>query len=652
MCGLAGYYNISRSSFSVNKTLLHKMQQAIAHRGPDSAGIWVSQDYQLGLAHRRLSIVDLSNAATQPMIDKDNTVVISFNGEIYNHQALKKELEGYGHKYFSKSDTETLLYAYKEWGIECLDHLDGMFACALFDMKHNELYLIRDRMGIKPLYFSIQEGILSFASEIKALWQLPWMHKEINPQALYHYLTYLVTPAPMTLYKGVYKLPAGFYVNVDAKRTMTFHEWYNPIDQINNKEGKDNEQEEFYVEQIRTLLREAVRKRMMADVPLGVFLSGGIDSSLLVALMSEYTDRVKTFTISFADGPEYSEVTWARIVAKQFNTDHHEIVITEKEAFDFFQKMIYYQDEPIADCVCIPLYYVAQLLKQSGVTVVQVGEGSDELFCGYQSYVDYLTVQRYCNYAQRVIPAFARKSIYSIAATLFSGKHHQLNIMKNWAEEKNIFWSGATAFIENNKRDIFNFICHEIEPDPIIEQIYGGFKQQLDSYTIVDYHLQRLYQLNPSADFLQSMIYLELKHRLPELLLMRVDKMTMATSVEGRVPFLDYKLVEFALNIPTKLKYKHGLTKYILKKAAEDILPHEIIYRKKVGFAAPISRWFKHGRYFKPYFNDVIHNKHGYWRDYLDSDKINKLFIDNNQKGCDYSLQLWVLQNVMALDFV
>lgn len=649
MCGIAGYFNISSSQFSLDDALLDKMQKSMIHRGPNGYGIWKSEVHQLALVFRRLSIIDLSDAGMQPMMDAEKTVIITFNGEIYNHLALRKELEACGYTYFSNSDTETILYAYKQWGMSFLDRLEGMFAIALFDMQKNELYLIRDRIGVKPLYFSIQGGILSFASEIKTLWQLPWLTKKINKNSLYHYLTFLTTPAPSTLYEGIYKLPSSFYAKIDAHRTMSFHEWYTPIKMLSAAEQQEFEEEQFCIDGIRSLLRQAVEKRMMSDVPFGVFLSGGIDSSLNVALMSEFTDKVKTFNVSFSDGPEYDEVQWARKVAQLYKTEHHEIVISEKESFEFFEKMVYHQDEPLADCVCIPLYHVSKLCKDSGVTVVQVGEGSDELFCGYSTYArDIDFYYHYWNPSQKFLPAFAKQSISHLASYMMPNALNRLDIIKNWASNKHLFWSGATAFSETWKYAMMN-AKHE-EADPMIGRMYPGLKLHESTYEIIEYHLGKLKKLKPEADFLTRMIYLELKQRLPELLLMRVDKMTMATSVEGRVPFLDHKLVEFAMHIPSHFKYRNGQTKYILKKAAEGILPNDIIYRKKMGFAAPTKRWFKHGRYFKPYWHDLVASKRSQWKDYVDMNYVDRLYAMNQKAGHDYSVQLWALQNVFALE--
>ena len=304
----------------------------------------------------------------------------------------------------------------------------------------------------------------------------------------------------------------------------------------------------------------------------------------------------------------------------------------------------------------MPLYYVSKLLKDSGVTVVQVGEGSDELYCGYQNYANYLDTYNTYYKPTRFIPRQVKQAGVWLAAQLFHTKTYRRGLLEQWASEQNLFWSGALAFPELSKKNLFSntTYVHEssYEHDPILERIYPGFDQQLNSYAIVDYHLQKLRELDPQADFLKSMIYLELKQRLPELLLMRVDKMTMATSVEGRVPFLDHKHVEFALQIPTNLKYKNGVTKYILKKACEGILPHDVIYRKKVGFAAPIARWFKDGHYFRTYFQELTKKKRGSFQDFLNMQEIQAMRIRTELGQADHSVYLWVLQNFLAHELV
>ncbi len=648
MCGFAGYISCGKQ-FVVDSEVLKKMHTTIAHRGPDGHGVWVSEQHRAALVYRRLSIIDLSDAGSQPMFDAQRTTVIIFNGEIYNYRKLRTELEGYGYHFSSQTDTEVFLYAFKHWGIACLDKLEGMFAAVLGNLITDEWYCVRDRMGIKPFYFSLEGGYLSFASEIKALWHLSWLPKKLNQQALYHYLTFLVTPAPYTLYQGIYKLPAGMFIKMDAAKEVTFHEWYNPLIPKITYAQSDITSEEFCIGETRRLLTDAVQKRMISDVPFGVFLSGGVDSSLITALMSQFTDRVKTFNVSFSDGPEYSEVAWARKVSKLFNTEHHEIMLSEKEAFEFFQKMVYHQDEPMADPVCIPLYYVSKLLRDSGVTVVQVGEGSDELYCGYQGYANH--IDAYNRYYRPTVgfPQPLKKAGSWLAATVFPQKKYYGALLDQWASGQHFFWSGAIAFSDFAKRDLL-FRSDRNQPDPIVEKIYPGLLEGQGSYAFVEYHLKKLYEKKPNADFLQSMIYLEFKQRLPELLLARIDKMTMATSVEGRVPFLDHAHVEYAFQIPSGLKYKNGMTKYILKKACEGILPHDVIYRKKVGFAAPTTRWFTEGTYFKSYFMDLLATKKDALKNIFEKKEIDRLLQKTQSRQFDYAPQLWTLQNVLATE--
>lgn len=650
MCGFAGFINISRQQFTADESLLHKMQEKIAHRGPDAWRVWKSDDHQLGLAFRRLSIIDLSDAGMQPMFAQDRSVVVCFNGEIYNHEAVRKELQQLGYQYSSTSDTETIIYAYKEWGIAGIEKLDGMFAIVLYDFNKRQLYLIRDRIGVKPLYFSLQGGVLSFASEIKALWELPWMEKTYSAQALYHYLTFMVAPAPLTVFNSVYKLPAGFYAVLNEHKQLAFKEWYTPITAISQTQKKEFANEAFCIENIRNLLALSAKKRMVADVPVGAFLSGGVDSSLNVALMAACVGKVQTFTVAFADGPESNELLWARLIAKQFGTDHHELTISEKEAFSFYERMVYHLDEPLADCVCIPFYYVSKLARDSGVKVVQVGEGADELFFGYPTYGQYKKVHD-AGYAstQQFIPAFAKKAVHTMISPFLKSYSERLSVLDNWAYDKNLFWGGALAFNERQKRGFFADIQEQVllKSDYVVEQMMSGVRQEYDSNAFVDYHLGKLRLVDKDADFCKQMLYLELKQRLPELLLMRADKMSMATSVEAREPYLDYRLIEFMMHVPAELRFKNGETKYLLKKVCEGVLPHNVIYRKKVGFAAPTFRWFKEGRYFPTYFKKM-HAQAGARADMpIFPAALVKKNMHSNQLGL--AVQKWVLQNMWAM---
>lgn len=658
MCGLAGLYNLSSQNVTLDEVLLHDMQKKIAHRGPDAAAVWVSKEHQVGFAFSRLRIIDLSDNAMQPMFDhvfdQEKSVAICFNGEIYNHQILRKELEALGYRYRSQSDTETLLYAYKAWGIDFVHKIEGMFAIALYDFVQRRLYLIRDRIGVKPLYFSLHGGVLSFASEIKALWSLPWMKKNISPPALYHYLTFMVAPAPYTIFDGVYKLPAGYYLTVDHHKNIEFTEWYDPVKQISREKKynyNNSYDENFCLETIRSLLLESTKKRMIADVPVGAFLSGGLDSSLNVALMAQNINRVKTFTVAFSDGPESNELHWARKVAAQFGTDHHEIVISEKDAFDFYQTMVYHLDEPLADCVCIPFYFVARLAKETGVTVAQVGEGADELFFGYSTYARQKKFyDRWWQPTTKIFPSGIKQTIRTVLSPLVTHHPGRREIIENWATNKPLFWGGALAFNEQHKKLILNtrFATKNLfVHDDIIGKIYPKLRQEYDSFSIIDYHLSVLKEHDPDADFCQQMLYLELKQRLPELLLMRADKMAMAVGVEAREPFLDHKLVEFMYQVPAHLKFKNSITKYLLKKVAEEFLPHDIIYRQKVGFAAPTERWFAQGNYFPAYFAQQSAHVYTDQSNFMPAAQSIETLYQNNP--AHFAVQNWTLQNMWAL---
>lgn len=646
MCGFAGLLNLSPNQIKMDRTLLEKMAQEIAHRGPDDGRTWACDEHQLGLAFRRLSIIDLSDAGMQPMFDKNKSVVACFNGEIYNYKELRAELESCGYQFYSTSDTETILYAYKEFGIDFVHKLVGMFAITIYDFKKHELYIIRDRIGVKPLYFTMQNQILAFSSEIKAFWQLPWMSKQTSTIAAYHYLTFMVTPAPYTIYKDVYKLPAGFYLKIDSNKKASFCEWYNPVKQISSSEKKDFASEQFCLENIKTLLLESTKKRLIADVPVGAFLSGGIDSSLNVALMSQLTNKLKTFTVAFSDGPESNELSWARMVARKFGTDHHEITISETEAFSFYEKMVHHLDEPLADCVCIPFYYVSKLARDNGIVVAQVGEGSDELFFGYEIYANYKKIyDKFWQPTQKFIPGFARSCIKNVFAPILKNNPTKFDLLQNWTHKNPLFWGGAIAFNEAHKQILLPDLNTRIEFDPIVQQIYPGLRQEFNSLAIVDYHLSKLKELDPEADFCKQMLYLELKQRLPELLLMRADKMSMAQGLEAREPFLDHKLVEFMINVPGSLKFKKNTKKYLLKQICRGILPDSVIDRKKVGFAAPTFRWLNSGKMFPQYFKTLSQQPSN---SFLPGKvaQLEKLYKNNIY---NFAVQKWVLQNLWAI---
>ena len=400
MCGITGWLATDEAK-RVDSRVLARMRDRLAHRGPDNQGLWVDDRGQIGLAFRRLSIIDLSPDANQPMSAADGSVRVVFNGEIYNHVSLRRELTAKGYRFRTDhSDTETIVHGYREWGEKVVDHLDGMFAIGLWDAEKRRLFIARDRIGIKPLYFAWTRDGFLFASEIKALLAHPSLASDVEPTALYHYLSFLATPAPLTMFRGVYKLPAGFRAFIDPSRRMSCERYWDALpgqgpDSEMIRELSGSDLQEFAVKRTLELIEAAVEKRMMSDVPFGVFLSGGIDSSVNTALMTQCLGRpVRSFTVGFSDHQELNELEYARQVSKRFQTEHHEVFVDEKAMREYLPSLVYSQDEPIADWVCIPLHFVSKLARDTGTIVVQVGEGSDEQFCGYRSYMAYLSMYR------------------------------------------------------------------------------------------------------------------------------------------------------------------------------------------------------------------------------------------------------------------
>jgi len=622
MCGICGIFNYAGTSFEITEDLIIEMRDTMIHRGPDDAGVYVSNHRRLGLGFRRLSIIDLSSAGHQPMCNEDGTIWITLNGEIYNYQELREELKGRGHRFKSRTDTEVVIHLYEEDGKDLVHKLRGMFAFAIWDDRKRQLLLARDRIGIKPLYYTLHDGQLIFASEIKAILKHPGISREIDKEAFYHYLTFVTTPAPMTMFQGINKLPPGYLMTVDDKGHVK-QEQYWDVSESMVALPPGAQPEGYYAQRIRDLLRDSIQARMMSDVPFGVFLSGGADSSTNVALMSELMDRpVETFSVGFKHESEANEFQYARKVARLFSTNHHEVIIDDRDFLEFFQRLAYYQDEPLADPVCVPLYYVSKLARDNGVIVMQVGEGSDELFSGYGGYLQ--TLRRYNAYWKyfKYMPKWLKAIGYKLGGNLVNviKRDH----LRRAVFDGELFWGGAIAYWELEKNMLLS----------------KGLKRQLrevDSYKIIKNIYEKLQ--GKDVDYLRKMIYLELRQRLPELLLMRVDKITMANSVESRVPFLDLMLVEFAMNIPSQFKVRNGEGKYILKKAVEGVLPAEIIYRKKVGFGGGARNMLTPS--LRSYAWDLLFSTPA-MKDFFDMDYVKETF-ENTES--DYSGRIWNLLN-------
>jgi asparagine synthase (glutamine-hydrolysing) len=630
MCGICGIWEYGATRGNVQRDLLTSMSDVMTHRGPDDSGGLVFDEARGGFGFRRLSIIDLSAAGHQPMRGCTDRLWLVFNGEIYNHASLREDLESRGHVYASRTDSETILHLYEERGLDFVHDLEGDYAIALWDAERERLVLARDRAGVKPLYFYHHNGRFIFASEIKAILKHPSVTAEVNEEALYHYLTFVTTPAPQTLFRGIQKLPAGHMLIVNRGGDTHLKQYWDalpsPAPELSEAEHQKN---------ILQLLRESIRKRMMADVPFGVFLSGGVDSSANVALMSELmTQPVRTFTVGFDDCEELNELESARAVSKRFGTDHHEVMIGRQEMQKFLPELVFHQDEPIADPVCIPLYYVSKLARDTGTIVVQVGEGSDEIFAGYDWFRSYLQIEdRFWRHAERT-PLFARRAAAAVAQPLVQKvlkKRMASELVRRLGSNESLFWGGAIVFDETMKKQV------------LTREMRASFNG-LSTYDIVRKYQETIAAACPDADAAARMTYLELKMRLPELLLMRVDKITMATSVEARVPFLDHHLIEYAMSLPRALKVKGQTGKHILKRALEPILPAELLYQRKRGFGAPVREWFR-----GPEGNDLIQqllNSSIRKRKFFDYYFIGRMADEHRRETKDWSANLWCLLNL------
>jgi asparagine synthase (glutamine-hydrolysing) len=541
MCGIAGKYNFITKE-SVPAKLIKAMTDKIVYRGPDDSGVYT--DGPVGLGHRRLSIIDLSELGHQPMSSQDGKIWITYNGEIYNFQALREELIKKGYVFKSKTDTEVIIYLYKEYGEGCLKFLRGMFAFAIWDTNKSQLFLARDRIGKKPLFYYFDGKSFIFASEIKSILEDPIVKKEINYQAFYDYFKYLYVPDPKTIYKNIYKLEPGHYLTCSKEGIKKKEYW-----DVSFGNKSTNGLEELSGE-LLDLLDESVNLRTISDVPLGAFLSGGIDSSAVVALMASQQDNpVTTCSIGF-DSEKYDEIKFAKIIADKYNTDHHEFIVKQK-AKEVLKDLVYYFDEPFADSSSVPTYYVSKLARQQ-VTVALSGDGGDENFAGYEKYY----IDDIENRLRKRIPLFIRKLFFPFLTGVFSKGNHVF------------FQKGST---------LLNTLSHESD--------YGYYLTNTDvtdniwNWILVDDVNKKLGDYNPLSitsyyyhkadtdNHLSKILYTDLKTYLPGDILVKVDRMSMANSLEVRAPILDHNVIEMAAKIPPNLKYNRGDKKYILKKA-------------------------------------------------------------------------------------
>ena len=611
MCGIAGFADGhgTVSSAELDIALVHAMCDVIRHRGPDDEGIRVEDGVGLGM--RRLSIIDLSTG-NQPIHNEDRTIWVVFNGEIYNYRELREELQQAGHRFYTSSDTETIVHAYEQWGERAFARLRGMFGLALWDRRRRTLLIARDRAGIKPLYFAERNGRLFFGSEIKSLLVAGAADRNIDLAALDHYLTFLYTPQGGSIFQGVSKLPPGHFLCWSQGRAEVKQYWQLPAPE--NFTGSDVDA----ARQLHDVLRDAVRSHLISDVPLGAFLSGGIDSSLVVGLMAEVSDRpVQTFSIGF-DEPQFDELEYARKVAAHFKTDHHEFVV-RPDALSILDRLIEHFDEPFADSSAIPTWYVCEMARRH-VTVVLSGDGGDELFGGYDRYLPHARVSAFDR-----LPVPGKRELAAAAWPWLPHGTRGKNFLRHVSRDDRGRFLDATAFFQpDEKRALFT-------PDVL---------RRVNPFA-AERHLARHFDDLGDLPFASQMMKFDFRTYLPEDVLVKVDRMSMAHSIESRVPLLDNHVIDFAASLPLHTKIHNGVRKVLLKQVAERILPREIITRRKQGFGVPVGAWFRGS--LRDTFSDVLRSQRARERGYFNQRFINRLLDEHIAGVRDHSLRLWQL---------
>lgn len=622
MCGINGIIFSDASGRTADPGVLARMRDVLRHRGPDEEGLFT--DGQVGLGHRRLSIVDLKTGQ-QPMFSGDGSRVIVYNGEVYNHLELRPELERTGHEFRTTSDTETILRAYEAYGPDAVERLRGMFAFAVWDGQKRELFMARDRLGVKPLYYvHAEDGSLFFASEIKALVEAGAIRPSLEYRVLTDYLANHAPSGDLTMFAGVRRLPPGHTLTWKAGKISIRRYW----DISFERDGSDRRTDHEWVEEWATLFRQSVELRLMSDVPLGMFLSGGIDSSAIAAVMAGLVrDPVKTFSVAFAER-EANELRYARLVAERFGTEHHEVVVSPEDFFAALPNLIWHEDEPIAHPSSVALYFVSKLASEH-VKVVLTGEGSDESLAGYGRYARTLANLHLGNIYDRFVPGAARRFVADRIAALpiDSAVRHKL--------KKSFLVVGPD--IESAYFDNFAVFPKAMQSRLLSPATRERLNGSLDPYA----ELSRLFASVERGDMLDRMLYADTKTYLHELL-MKQDQMSMAASIESRVPFLDHRLMEFTAAMPNRMKLRGTTTKYVLRKAMKGTLPDEILSRSKMGFPVPIGKWLR-GEYLHV-VEEYILSDRALSRSIFDADAVRDL-TERHMKGENHDERLWALIN-------
>jgi len=619
MCGICGWIQLQgKTDIQTSTALFEPMNAALAHRGPDDHGAVVFDDAVLGMT--RLSIIDLGGGQ-QPIANDEESCWIVFNGEIYNFIELRAELKRRGHRFRSRSDTEVILRAYEEWGVDCVQRLHGMFAFAIYDCGKDgaarpRLFLARDRLGKKPLYYYQDGDRLIFGSEIKAILAHAGVRPKVNRAVIPLYLTHGYAPSPFTFFENIRELAAGDMLLVEDGDVIIRRYWNVPREPVSAPQPSESE----YFQQVRERFEEAVRLRLTSDVPVGAFLSGGVDSAAVVAVMTRLLGGpVSTFSIGFADEPSFNELPYARMVAERFGSDHHEFVV-QPDAVELLPKLVWHYDQPFADSSAIPTYWVAKLAREH-VKVALTGDGGDELFAGYERFAAARLAEFY-----RRAPRFFQSAVSRLARAW-----PESTAYNDWGRRVRRFVDGAALPLPERYLEWVGVF----QPD---------FLRQLiaDAITIdpVD-HFRGYFTGRERGDPIAELLAVNLSTYLPGDLLVKTDRMTMANSLEARCPFLDHWLLEYASRIPSSLKLRGMTTKYVLKRALEGILPREIIWRKKHGFGVPIGRWFRAG--LKDFLCDNLLSPTALRRGYFDEQAVRRLVGEHLSGKRDHGHRLWAL---------
>jgi asparagine synthase (glutamine-hydrolysing) len=612
MCGIVGFVNKHQETKAERESLLKRMCRVIFHRGPDEQGTFFDEKCALGM--RRLSIIDLKTGQ-QPIFSCDDNLAIVFNGEIYNFQQLKRDLERRGHRFKTNSDTETIVHAYEEWGAKCLEHLRGMFAFAIWDKRAEKLFIARDRIGKKPLFYATTgNGDFVFGSELKTLLEHREVARKISLPALDAFLTFGYVPEEFCIFENVHKLLPGHFLEFKNGKTQIEQYWDFPLEA---KKTKKSELE--IVAELQHLLEESIKIRMISEVPLGAFLSGGVDSSAVVGLMSRLSSKpVKTFSIGFEED-SYDELKYARVAAEHFQTEHHEFVVTP-EIVGEIDNLVWHLDEPFADMSALPTFAVAKMAREF-VTVALSGDGGDELFAGYTRYTKHFKSE-----AQPAFPGFVPKNLLAkIAATLphgARGKNYLHNAALGGAEK---YIDSVSHFGKSNRQQLYS----------------GDFRQKLDGAFGAGEAVFRQLAEHLPANSLEQLLYLDSKTYLPADVMTKVDRMTMAASLEARAPLLDHKLIEFVAQIPANLKMRGEETKYIFKQAVRGIVPDAILDRPKQGFGVPVDVWIN--QKLRPRMTETLLEKRTATRGFFDPKYIELLLEEHRTGRRDHAWRLWAL---------